>query len=241
MSSMRVGAEGLLGLKFLGMSVKGTSVSPSASAGTAQSGIVAAIPAAPSAWNNSLRLILIPMLLSSNAAKSPLIISPSFHRQEPLHALAREDFAGVDVALGIDRYHVQPEKLAAVFAHVAHLADYFAVLAVQKPNVVVGEVGNIKELLRLVWREHDTAGGPADSCGGGHNELPQKLALLGGHLNAIGVAVRGIDEPIVGNVQGEVAAELLRHRPAGSVGAVRIVRGDFGKSVAIGAPTSLEL
>src|SRR5439155_498344 len=69
---------------------------------------------------------------------------------KPLDALAGEDLTGVDVALRIDGDHVKPEPLAAVFAHAAHLSDDPAVLPIQKPEVIVREIGNEQVLLRLV-------------------------------------------------------------------------------------------
>src|SRR2546425_12265705 len=65
MSSRRVWELGLLGLKFFGISMKGTSVSSWAKAGTAQSGTKAnRLPAARPVRNTCLRLIGSDILIS---------------------------------------------------------------------------------------------------------------------------------------------------------------------------------
>src|SRR5260370_33022951 len=64
------------------------------------------------------------------------VVSSSPNWDKPLYPLAREHLACVDVAFGVHGDHVQPEKLAPVFAHAAHLAHHLAVLAVEEPDVV---------------------------------------------------------------------------------------------------------
>ena len=119
------------------------------------------------------------------------------------------------IAFRIDGDHVQTEELAAVFAHAAHLADDFAVFAVKEPDVVIGQIGNIQEPLLLVGREHHAASGAAHAGHRRQDEFVQELALLGGDVDAVGHAIRGVDQAVVGNVQREVAAEFLGLGPPG--------------------------
>src|SRR5262249_48817692 len=74
----------------------------------------------------------------------------SRHRDESLDAFALENFAGVDDSFGIHGNHVEPEELAAVPPNTAHLTDVFAVVTFQEPDVVVGEIGDVKQPLLLV-------------------------------------------------------------------------------------------
>ncbi len=64
-------------------------------------------------------------------------------RVKSLNALTGEYLARVDSAFRIHGDHVQAEELAPVFAHASQLTDDLAILAVEKPDVVVGEVGNV--------------------------------------------------------------------------------------------------
>src|SRR6266540_7347212 len=64
----------------------------------------------------------------------------SAHRHEPLHSLAVEHLARIDASLRVDGDHVQPKELPAVFAHAAHLTQDLALVPVQEPDVVVGEI-----------------------------------------------------------------------------------------------------
>ena len=59
---------------------------------------------------------------------------------ETLHPLAVEHLARIDVPRRVHCNHVKTEPLAAVLAHAAHLADDFAILAIQKPDVVVRQI-----------------------------------------------------------------------------------------------------
>src|SRR5579864_6363570 len=111
----------------------------------------------------------------------------SLDGDEPLYPLACEHFTGVDIAFGVGGDHVEPEELASVFAHASHLADDLAVLAVEEPDVVIGEVGNVQELLLLVGREYHASGGTADACHRGQDELLLVLALFRENLDAVGV------------------------------------------------------
>jgi len=47
--------------------------------------------------------------------------------------------------LEINGDHMKPEELSAVLAHAAQRAHDFAVLAVQEPDVVVRQIGNIQK------------------------------------------------------------------------------------------------
>ena len=69
---------------------------------------------------------------------------------KPLHALALKDFASINVAFGIHSDHVKTKKLAAVFTHSAYLSHDCAVLPIQKPDMVVRQVGDIQESLLFV-------------------------------------------------------------------------------------------
>src|ERR1700674_2165560 len=60
----------------------------------------------------------------------------SLHRDEPLYPLAGEHLTRVDVAFGVHGDHVQAEELAAVFAHLTHLAQDLAIQPVEEPVVV---------------------------------------------------------------------------------------------------------
>ena len=65
--------------------------------------------------------------------------------REFLHPLAAEHFSRVNHAFGVHGDHVQPVELACVLAHAADLAHDLAILAIQEPDVVVGEIGNVQE------------------------------------------------------------------------------------------------
>src|SRR5690242_7282008 len=79
-----------------------------------------------------------PALNSSNGSEGP-----SLNRHEPLHPLAGEDLTSIAIALRIHGDHVQPEDLAPVFAQASHLAHDFAILAVEEPDVIIREIGNV--------------------------------------------------------------------------------------------------
>ena len=51
----------------------------------------------------------------------------SFNGDKPLYPLAVKNFAGIEIAFGIGGDHVKSEKLAAILAHAAQLADHLAV------------------------------------------------------------------------------------------------------------------
>src|ERR1700722_1072927 len=102
------------------------------------------------------------------ALARPLNLPPARFRSSPslslgrcklLHTLAREDLPCVDDAFRIYRDHVQPKELARILAHTAHLAHDFAIHAIEEPNVVIRQIGNVQVLLSLVRREHDAACG----------------------------------------------------------------------------------
>jgi hypothetical protein len=58
-------------------------------------------------------------------------------------------------------------------------------------------------------------------------------------VNAVGSAVGGIDEAVAGEIQRQVAPELLWRRVADEL-AVRIVGGDLRQLVTLRAPPALE-
>src|SRR5262245_41423187 len=78
---------------------------------------------------------------------------PLPNRNETLHALSAEYLTGIDVAARIHCDHVESEELAAVVTHATQRADNLAVIAVEKPNMVVRQIGNKQEPLRLIGRE----------------------------------------------------------------------------------------
>ena len=92
---------------------------------------------------------------------------------------------------------MQPEELAAVFAHLPHLAQNLAVLTVEKPDVVVGQIGDVQQPLLLVWREHHAACGTANSCPFRHLEFLDKFAVSREDVNPVGHAIGGVDQPVV--------------------------------------------
>ena len=161
-------------------------------------------------------------------------------RHEPLHALAGEDLTRVDGALRIDGDHVKPVKLAAAITHAAHLTDDLAVLAVQEPDVIVREIRDEQVLLLLVGRERDATGGTPHARHRREDELLQELAFLRRDVDAVRVAIRGVHEAVVGKVQRQVTAELLRHRSARRVRAVGVIGGDLRQLVTIRTPTPFE-
>jgi hypothetical protein len=138
----------------------------------------------------------------------------SRHGNESLDAFALENLAGVDDSFGVHGNHVEPEELAAVLAHAAHLTDDFAVVAVQEPDVVVGEIGDVQQPLLPVGREHHAAGRAADAGFGRNDELIQELAFVRCHVDAVRAAVRGVDQSIIRYIQREMAAELPGFRTA---------------------------
>src|SRR6266550_4007262 len=103
-------------------------------------------------------------------------------RHEPLHALAREHLARVDVPLRVGRYHVEAEELAATLTHASELTDDLAGLALDEPDVVVRQVGDEEILLRLVRRESDAARRSTDAGVLGELELLLEVPLLVGDV-----------------------------------------------------------
>ena len=53
---------------------------------------------------------------------------------------------------------MQAEELPAVFAHGSELTDHLAILTVDEPDMVVGQVRDVEIALTLVRRERDTTG-----------------------------------------------------------------------------------
>ena len=82
-------------------------------------------------------------------------------RQESLDPLAGENFTGISGAFRVHRFHVQSEELAAILAHAAYVPKNFAVLAIEEPDTVVGDIGDIEEPLVVIRREPPRANFPA--------------------------------------------------------------------------------
>src|ERR1700686_3784031 len=112
---------------------------------------------------------------------------------------------------------MKPHELAAVLAHGADLAHDVTFVTVEKPDVVVGEIGNKQKPLRLVWRKGHAAGGTALSRGWRKDKFLHELALLRGDLDAIRHTIGSVDQTVLGNIQREVAPEFLGHRTIGRV------------------------
>src|SRR6266850_8205010 len=153
------------------------------------------------------------MSVQRNARELIEMLAPrAVGRHEPLHALAGEHLARVDVPPGVGGDHVQAEELPAGLAHASELAHHLAVLAIEEPDVVVRQVGDEQILLRLVGREGDAAGRAPDARVLRQLELLLEVPLLVRDVDAVRVAIRGVDEPVVGEVGRELARKLIRHR-----------------------------
>src|ERR1700730_11749058 len=133
------------------------------------------------------------------------------------------------------------EELASVLAHATHGAQDLASLAVEEPYVVVGEIGNIQELLVFIVREHYAAGRATNARPFGHLDFLLEIALLVGDVNPVAGPVGGVDQPVVREIKSKVADELLGHRTVRCVGVVGRLGAYFRKFVSVGAPTPLEL
>jgi hypothetical protein len=83
----------------------------------------------------------------------------------------RINLPSVDITPRVDRYHVKPEELATVFAHVTDFSEHLAVLSIDKPDLVVHSVRDIEELLTGIRRECHTASRAAATRLGCKNEL----------------------------------------------------------------------
>ena len=79
----------------------------------------------------------------------------------------------------------------------------------------------------LSLREHDAAGRAADAGPFGHLDFLLEIALLVGDVNAVAAAVGGVDQPVVGEIKGQVADELLGHGTVRLVGVVVGLGADF--------------
>jgi hypothetical protein len=99
-------------------------------------------------------------------------------REEPLHSLAVEDLTGIQGALRVHGFHMHAEELASFLTHAANLAYDLPVQAIQKPDLVIGEIRNIQELLRLVRREHNSASGAAYARPFGDPDFLLEIACL---------------------------------------------------------------
>ena len=160
---------------------------------------------------------------------------------EPLHALAGEHFARIEIALGVGGFHMKAEEASTVLTLLAQRAHDFARLAIEEPDVVVRQVGDVEQPLFLVVREHHAAGRSAHARRFGQLEFLLEVALLVGDVNPVARAVGRIDQAVVGEIEGQVADELLGHRTTRRVGMVLRLRADLGQLVAVRAPAPLEL
>ena len=136
---------------------------------------------------------------------------------------------------------MEPEELSAGFTHASQRADHLAVLAVEEPDMVVREVGDEQVLLRLVRRERDAAGGATDAGVFRQLELFLEVPLFVRDVDAVRIAIRGVDQTVVREVERQVACELLRLRAVRFVGVVFILRADVRQLVTVGAPPAFEL
>src|SRR5207245_1065490 len=135
---------------------------------------------------------------------------------EPPHPLAVLSLAGVYMAFRVDGNHVQAEELPPVLARAAQFTDHLAVLPIEEPNAVVGEIGDIQEPLCLVGRKGHTSGGTALSGIWRQNEFLQELAFFRSDLNSVGIAICSVDQAVIRDIQREMALELLGHQGAGA-------------------------
>ena len=91
--------------------------------------------------------------------------------------------------------------------------------------MVVVDVAHVQESLLLVGREHHAARGAAGRIGRDWNFLDE-LPLLVGDVNAVARPICRVDQSVVGDVERQVALELLRHRSARRVGTVGVTGRD---------------
>src|ERR1700692_802906 len=112
---------------------------------------------------------------------------------------------------------MKSHKLPAVLAHRADLTHDVAFVTVEEPDVVVREIGNEQKPLRLVGRKGHATGGTALARSWRQNEFLHELSLLGGDLDAIRHPIGGVDQPVLGYIEREVASELLGHRSVGGI------------------------
>ena len=107
--------------------------------------------------------------------------------------------------------------------------------------MIVGQIGNIQKLLRLIRREHHSTSRAAHPRPFGHPYLFFEIALLVGDVNSVAGPVGRIHQSVIGEVEGQMAYKLLGHWPVRSVGMVFTLRADLRQFVPVSAPAPLEL
>ena len=105
-----------------------------------------------------------------------------------LHAVVGIDFAGIEVPPRVDRDHVQRIEPAAVAPEVADAGGDLVVPPVHQPHDVVHVIGD--KQAPAVLRQREAHGRAVAARFGRHLELAHELALLGEHLDAIGLPDR---------------------------------------------------
>src|SRR5205085_10277510 len=125
------------------------------------------------------------------------MIPPLSDRNEALHSFARKNFARIDDALRIHADHVEPKELAAVLAHAAKRAENLAVIAIQKPDVIVRQIGNKQETLRSIRRKRNAAGRSSDARILCQFDFLFKVALFIRDMDAVGIPIRCINQTII--------------------------------------------
>src|SRR5215467_9206316 len=118
--------------------------------------------------------------------------------EEPLGPFARVHFGRVDVALGVYRQIVHPVKLSGLPPVAAELAHDLAIVAQERPDVIVLSVGVVEPRLRRVVRDVDVPDRAAAARGRRDHELLHERAVLLEDLDAIVRPVAHVEQPVLG-------------------------------------------
>src|SRR5580765_4933289 len=119
---------------------------------------------------------------------------------ELLQPLPLVRLGGVEVAFRIRGDAVNAEELSRLAAAVAEVGDLFQRLAQDDAHLLVAAVGHEEVALLRVARERDV---PDRALGKAAPRVPllfHELAVLGEHLQPVGLAIADVDEAVVGNV-----------------------------------------
>src|SRR5262252_4474634 len=138
---------------------------------------------------------------------------------EPLGPLARVHFGRVDVAPGVYRQIVHPVKLSGLAPVPAELAHDLAVVAQERPDVIVLAVGVVEPGLRRVVRNVEIPDRAVAARGRRDHELLHERAVLLEDLDAVVRPVADVEQPVRGQARAvhRVAERLharIARRPA---------------------------